>query len=56
MRKVFRILFTFILIVSLPTNFVFAHPRILDVEYDNCMPEEDIAGENELWYNIDSFG
>ena len=53
MKKFFRLLFAFILIVSLSTNFVFAHPRILNIEYDNCMPEENIAGENELWYNID---
>lgn len=33
-----------------PHTIVFAHPDVLDVEYDVCQPTKGKEGEDELWY------
>ena len=43
-----------ILLTSLLTNTVFAHPSLLYVEYDECSKEENMSGEDELWYRLDN--
>ena len=53
MKKVMSILVILSLITSLCTITVLAHSTKLNIEYDDCSKEENVAGDNELWYKVD---
>lgn len=43
-------LLSFLFVVS-PIN-VYAHENLLDIEYDECSPDENGDGEDEIWYYL----
>ncbi len=56
MKKICSIVFVLlisILLLSLISNMTFAHSNLLNVTYDECSKEQNLTGENELWYKID---
>ena len=48
-KKTVSVILALILLL-LGNNFIFAHPNMLDVGYDDCIPENANDGEDETWY------
>ena len=53
MKKYFSMLIILVIFCLAFSTNISGHSNHVDIQYDDCSKEENVAGENERWYNID---
>ena len=51
-NKVLILILFFLFVVYNCSNIVQANPSLLSVDYDKCIPNYGVDGDNETWYYL----